>query len=77
MKKNLIQKQSSKIDEQKIIEDKEIMKLKNLSKEIEKLNIKEQYGLEPDKSETDEKDKIYISDLLMRVDIQKKVIMMI
>ena len=32
--------QISKVDEEKIIEDKEIMKLQNLSKEIEKINRK-------------------------------------
>ena len=41
--------QINKIDEEKIIEDKEIMKLKNLRKEIEKINRKEQDGLESDK----------------------------
>ena len=48
------------------------MNLKNLSKEIEKINRKEQYGLESDKSETDERDKIEISYLLKWIDSQKK-----
>ena len=43
--KNII---SVKLTEKKI-EDKEIMKLKNLSKKIEKINKKEQDGLESDK----------------------------
>ena len=53
------------------------MKLQNLSKEIEKINIKGQDGLESEKSETDERDKIEISDLLVRIDIQQREMMMI
>ena len=65
--------QISKIDEEKIIEDKEIMNLKILSKEIEKINRKEQDGLKSDKSETDERDKIEISDVLIGIDSKNKV----
>ena len=47
------------------------MKLQNLSKEIEKINREEQDGLESEESQTDERDKIEISDLLIRIDSKK------
>ena len=59
-KKSDEKNQISKFDEKYIFEDKEIMKLKILSKEVEKINRKEQDGVESDKSETDERDKIEI-----------------
>ena len=43
------------------------MKLQNLSKETEKINRKEQYGLKSDKSETDERDKIEIPDEVIMI----------
>ena len=53
------------------------MKLQNLSKEIEKIDRKEQYDLESDKSETDETDKIEISDAMIRIDSKTKLVIMI
>ena len=53
------------------------MKLQNMSKEIETIDRKEQYGLESDKSETDEIDQIEISDVLIRIDSKKRLMMMI
>ena len=47
------------------------MKLQILSKEIEKINREEQDGLESEESQTDERDKIEISDLLIRIDSKK------
>ena len=44
------------------------MKLKKLSKETEKINRKEQDGLESDKSGTDESDKMETSDVLINID---------
>ena len=49
------------------------MKLQNLSKEIEKINRKEQDGLESEKSETDERDKIDISEKLIGIDSKKQI----
>ena len=63
--------QITKIDEIIIIEGKEIIKLQNLSKEIEKINRKEHDDLESEKSETDERDKIEISNVLIRIDSKK------
>ena len=60
-----------KIDEKKTIEDKEIMKLQNLSTEVEKINRKEHNYLESDKSETEEIDKIEISDEMIMIDSKK------
>ena len=60
--------QISKIDEETKIEDKEITKLQTLINEIEKINRKEEDGLESEKWETDEKDKIEISDVMIRID---------
>ena len=76
-KKSDEKNQISKVDEEKIIEDKEIMKLQNLSKEIEKINRKEQDGLESYKYETDEIDQIEISYVLIRIDSQNNLMMMI
>ena len=42
------------------------------SEEIDRINRKEQYGLESEESETDERDQIEIPDLMKRIDIQKK-----
>ena len=39
--------------------------------EIVQLNRKEKYGLESDKSETDEREKIEIPELLKMIDSQK------
>ena len=64
--------QISKIEKEKLIEDKEIMKLQHLSKEIEKIIIKEQDGLVSEKYESDEIDKIEISDVLIRIDSKKR-----
>ena len=67
----------SKIDEKIIIEYWEIMKLQNLSTEIEKINRKEHDDLESDKSETEERDKIEISDEVIMIDSKNKLMMMI
>ena len=53
------------------------MKLQNLSKEIEKINRKEKDGLESDKSETNQRDQIEISDVLIRIDSKNNLMMMI
>ena len=42
------------------------------SEEIDRINRKEQYGLESEEPETDERDQIEIPDLMKRIDIQKK-----
>ena len=47
------------------------------SDEIQKINRKEQYGLESEKSETDGRYQIEISDLLKRIDSKKNDMMMI
>ena len=52
------------------------MQLQNLSTEIEKINRKEIDDLESDKSETEERDKIEISDEVIMID-SKKLMMMI
>ena len=44
------------------------MKPKFFSEEVEKINRKEQDGLESDKSETDESDKMETSDILINID---------
>ena len=56
----------------KKIEEKEIMKLQNLSKEMEKINEKKQDGLELDKSDSDKRDEIKISEVLIRIDSKKR-----
>ena len=53
------------------------MKLQNLSTEIEKINRKEHDDLESDKSETEERDKIEISDEVIMIDSKNKLMMMI
>ena len=51
--------------------------MQKLSTEIEKMNRKEHDDLESDKSENDKRDKIEISDLLIRIDSRNKLMIMI
>ena len=53
------------------------MQLQNLSTDIEKINRKEIDDLESDKSDTEERDKIHISDEVIMIDSKKKMMMMI
>ena len=48
------------------------MQLQNLSTDIEKINRKEIYNVESDKSDTEERDKIQISDEVAMIDRKKK-----
>ena len=72
MTNNLMKKiRSVKLTRKKKIEDKEVMKLKNLSTEIENINRKEIDDLESEKSETEEREKIEISDKVIMIDYKK------
>ena len=85
MTKVLMKKKNNKIDDKisderdkistihkkKIIEDKDIVQLKNLSTDIEKINWKEIDDLGLDKSDTEERDKIEIPDEVIIIDREK------
>ena len=60
-----------------IIEDKETVQLKHLSTDIKKINRKEIYNVESDKSDTEDRDKIQISDKVIMIDRKNKMMMMI
>ena len=53
------------------MEDKEIVQLQNMSTDIEKINRKEIDDVESDKSDTEERDKIQISDEVIIPDRKK------
>ena len=59
----------------KKIEDEETVQLQNLSTDIEKINRKEINNEESDKSDTEERDKIQISDEVTII-ARKKMMMM-
>ena len=70
-------KYSAKIDEISKNDEETLTGVDEEYEEMYQINEKEQDDLESEKSETDERDQIEISELLKRVDSQKKETMMI
>ena len=71
MTKNLMKRSDQYNWQEKIIEDKDIVQLQNLSTDIENINRKKIDDLVSDKSETEEIDKIEIPDEVIIIDRKK------